>query len=91
MDDKEVSILSIDGWRNNSSWDWNSWHKVGTFNLADMNAGTRKILTILRKKGLLSETTSKGRVAIEDDQYNLVIVDKGTREPLFAIAYGENL
>ena len=28
---------------------------------------------------------------VEDDQYNLVIVDKSTREPVFAIVYGTNL
>ena len=31
---------------------------------------------------------SKGRVALEDDGYNVVIVNKSTREPLFAIEYG---
>jgi hypothetical protein len=28
---------------------------------------------------------------IEDDQYNLVVVDKVTREPLFAVEYGSTM
>ena len=28
------------------------------------------------------------RCAVDDDQYNMVVVDKETREPLFALEYG---
>jgi hypothetical protein len=44
----------------------------------------------MREQGYLS-AKSAGRVAIDDDQYNVVIVAKGTREPLFAIEYGANI
>jgi hypothetical protein len=31
---------------------------------------------------------SQGRIAIEDDGYNVVFLARGTREPLLAIEYG---
>lgn len=89
--EKKMSILSIDAWRDSEGgWTWNKWFKRGSisqedYDLLDTN---RKILKWLRKEGILMEETA-GLVAIEDDQYNTVVVWKGTREPLYAIAYGE--
>lgn len=84
-----VTILSIDAWWYGDCWQWNQWYDVGKiskdkFEELDTN---RKILKYMREHGYLSEG-SKGKVAIEDDEYNLVIVAKGTREPLYAIEYG---
>ncbi len=84
----EISILSIDAWRNPDGWDWNNWFKVGTCPITMCDLTPRKLLRYLRAEGFLAQR-SKGRVAIDDDQYNLVIVDRHTREPLFALAYGE--
>lgn len=86
-----INVLSIDAWRNPEGWDWNSWSRVDTID-ADVIEGksTRQILRMMREIGLLGEG-SKGRVALDDDQYNLVIVDRKTREPIFAIAYGEKV
>lgn len=85
-----VSILSIDAWRNPDGWDWNMWHKVGSVDLATLATlkTPRQILAYMRREGFLA-STSGGHVAVDDDQYNLVIVNRRTREPLFAIAYGE--
>lgn len=80
-------ILSIDGWRDGSSWSWNNWHWVKNFPVELIDKNNRVILAWLRSEGVLSEH-SKGRVTIEDDGYNLVIKAKGTLEPLFAIEYG---
>lgn len=84
----EVSILSIDAWNSPEGWTWNNWHKVGSVDVSICNRSHRAILAFMRREGYLG-AGSIGRVAIEDDQYNVVIVAKGTREPLFAIAYGE--
>jgi hypothetical protein len=35
----------------------------------------------------LLDDDSVGKCAIEDDQYNIVIVERSTRRPLFAIEY----
>ncbi len=86
----EVSILSIDAWRNPDGWDWNMWHKVGKIDLATLETlkTNRQILAYMREHGYLS-AGSAGKVAVEDDQYNVVVVDRVNRMPLFAIAYGE--
>lgn len=83
-----ISILSIDAWRYDGGWTWNQWYKVGTCDVKICDLKPRALLAYLRSEGFLSEH-SKGRVAIDDDQYNVVIVDKNTRKPLFALAYGE--
>lgn len=86
---KEVSILSIDAWRDiDGGWFWNAWYKVGTIERSLCDLPPRKLLRYLRERGILTPG-SAGKVAIEDDQYNVVIVAKGTREPLIALAYGE--
>ena len=89
-----MNVLSIDAWRYDDGWTWNNWFKVGTVEPKDFRALTRsraktnrRMIRFFREHGYLSEG-SKGRVAIEDDGYNVVVIDKGTREPLFAIEYG---
>ena len=83
----EVSILSIDAWRDDCGWQWNSWSKVGSVPLAICDMKPRALLKYLRQEYLTEG--SKGTVAIEDDGYNVVIMDKGTSRPLLAIVYGE--
>jgi len=80
------NILSIDAWREPEGWFWNAWYKVGVFDLSEKDT-TRTILKDLRTMGFLSDY-SKGRLTIEDDQYNLVIINRNTRQPIFAIEYG---
>lgn len=86
---KMVSLLSIDAWRDTEGgWQWNNWHKVATVpaSMADMNP--RALLKQMRMDGYL-RADSAGRCAVEDDGYNVVIVDRANRCPVFAIAYGE--
>lgn len=84
-----MRILSIDAWRDPDGWQWNNWHSVGEFpnTLADTLDKPRALFSWLRENGYLS-AESRGRVALDDDQYNVVIIDKDTREPLFALEYG---
>lgn len=88
VDGRKVSILSIDAWNGPDGWTWNTWHKIGTCDVSIASLAPRPLLAWMRANGFLSEA-SRGRVRIEDDQYNVVFCDKGTGEPLFAIAYGE--
>ena len=82
-------LLSIDAWRDpEGGWFWNQWYSAGEFDLEE-NESNRSILRKLRDAGFLNEQ-SKGKVAVEDDGYNVVIMTKGTREPLFAIEYGNH-
>ncbi len=82
-----MRILEIEAWRDGDGWTWNNWFHVGNisgaeFECADTN---RDILKIVRERTAL---TGQGLVTIEDDGCNLVIVQKNTREPLYAIEYG---
>jgi len=83
---KTYRVLNIDAWNSPEGWTWNSWQKAGTVKL-DINASDRQIIMAMREQGFLSDW-SKGRVAVDDDQYNLVILNKSNQEPVFAIEYG---
>ena len=65
-------------------------YKVGSIDLVTLESldSNRKILAYMRREGYLSNA-SAGRVTCDDDQYNIVICEKGNLMPLFAIAYGE--
>lgn len=86
MNTKAYKVLSIDAWGNeDGGYDWNQW----------FNAGTIELHSIEDDDWVLHEMAEKGFIRdaklcdIEDDQYNLVIVNKASREPLFAIEYGQ--
>lgn len=87
-DEKTGKVLSIEAWRDGDcGWTWNQWWHVGNYPVSILDATTRAQLKWFRDNGFLSDK-SKGKVAIEDDQYNIVVVQKNTREPLFALEYG---
>lgn len=82
-----LKVLSIDAWRYDGGWNWNSWYKVGEVDSKIIDLKTRPFLAAMRNAGFIGDQ-SKGRVAVEDDGYNMVILDKNTREPLYAVEYG---
>jgi hypothetical protein len=84
----QVSLLSIEAWRDGPSWVWNSWRRLDYVPAAYAELTPRALLKVLRDRGTLARA-SAGKLAVEDDGYNVVIVARGTREPLYAIAYGE--
>ena len=98
MSTKMVKILSIDAWASQSpdgddcpSWDWNDWYTVGTFDLSildglDRQAEKSRVIDHFIAEGYL-KPTAMDLVDIDDDQYNLVIVEKENRRPLYAIEY----
>lgn len=92
MDNTECRILSIDAWREDQSWTWNNWFSTGqTISIDCLNWSHRKLLKYLRDDAGILSDYSKGKVSIDDDQYNLVICDKNNRRPLYAIEYGNLL
>lgn len=81
-------ILSIDAWRDSEGgWAWNNWYSVGEIELAATDWKPRKLLKWFRDNGYLKES-SAGKCAIEDDGYNIVILERGNRRPVFAVEYG---
>ncbi len=90
IDDSDtiINVLSIDAWADGEDgWTWNNWHKVGTCALTTCDLPAAEIIAFMIGEGYLQQTASE-RCEVEDDQYNMVIVDKETREPLFALEYG---
>ena len=87
---KTFRILSIDAWagQEKGTWEWNQWHGVGYFPADKLDAGARAILSFLRNDLALLSKESAGRVTLEDDGYNLVIMERSNRRPLFAIEHG---
>jgi hypothetical protein len=81
-------ILSIDAWRDMEGWTWNNWFEIEEGIYIDKKCQTpRKIFKLLRDWGFLSED-SKGKIYMDDDQYNLTIHDKATGCPVLALEYG---
>ena len=89
MTQQTYNVLSIDAWAGDEpqSWDWNAWYDAGEV-LIDINAEPKAVLTTMHEAGYIRNPELGD---VEDDQYNLVIVDKATREPIFAIVYGDKL
>ena len=82
---KTYKVLSIDAWGNaKDGYEWNQWYSAGTIELDDIEDDDW-VLREMQEQGFITDA-SKGD--IEDDQYNMVVVDKITREPIFAIEYG---
>ena len=77
-------LLSIDAWRCDEGWTWNAWYPLEEdIYIAPEAATPRRVFRMLRN-GYLSEQ-SKGGVRLDDDGYNLVIEDRNTGEPIFAL------
>jgi hypothetical protein len=87
----KLTLLSIDAWRYDNSWQWNQWHTLekGIY-FSEDSLTPRKVLAFLRKADYLT-SASKGKLAIDDDGYNIVIELKDTHEPILALCYGEHL
>ena len=86
---QEVSILSIDAWADGEDgWNWNMWTKVGSVDVTMCDKPEAEILAYMVAEGYLKEKALTS-CYVEDDQYNMVVCDKETHEPLYALAYGE--
>ena len=83
-------VLSIEAWaEGESSWFWNAWYRVGFVEIADLaKFPTESALDLLFAEGYITQTEGG---EVEDDGFNLVILDKSTREPIFAIQYGDQI
>ena len=89
MKNIKYRVLSIDAWRESEGgWEWNNWFHVG--DIDSLPESNRAILKLMRDEGFLTEY-SKGRVYVDDDQYNIVICDRSNHMPLFAIEYGNHI
>ena len=82
-----MNILSIDAWGNEEDgYEWNAWYIVGEIDKEEFECCKDYIKWFIDNEYVIG--TYPDRLEIEDDQYNIVIKDKETQEPLFAIEYG---
>jgi len=83
-------VLSIDAWCNEEGvFDWNSWIVVAHISKEEfesLESHTDYVNWFILNGYIVG--TYFDKVEINDDQYNIVIMDKTTQEPLFAIEYG---
>ena len=87
---KTFPVLSIDAWGNETDgYEWNQWFNVGSIDL-DLDAANHDIIRAMVNAGYLTSAALESAV-VEDDGYNLVIVDMETREPVLAIEYGPTI
>ena len=79
-------VLSIDAWADAepNSWTWNQWFDAGKIEL-DINKSSAEILADMCEAGFIRNPELGD---IDDDGHNLVVIDKETNEPIFAIVYG---
>ena len=83
-------VLSIDAWGNETDgYEWNEWFNVGTIDL-DLDAENHQIIQAMVNAGYLTALALES-AEVEDDGFNIVIIDKETREPVFAIEYGPTI
>ena len=85
----KTKLLSIDAWRDDYSWTWNNWYLIEDDIYIPENITNRELIRFMRDKLNIINNNSKGKVTIDDDGYNLVLTDRNTGEPLFALCYGE--
>ena len=85
----KTKLLSIDAWRDGYGWTWNNWHTLEEDIYIPENITNRELIKFMRDSLNIINSNSKGKVSIDDDGYNLVLVNRNTHEPLFALCYGE--
>ena len=87
---KTFPVLSIDAWGNETDgYEWNQWFNVGSIDL-DLDAANHDIIRAMVNAGYLTALALESAV-VEDDGFNIVILDMETREPVFAIEYGPTI
>lgn len=85
-----MKVLSIDAWGNKQDkYQWNVWYKIGEIdkNTFGQLKTDKAIATWFKENGYTNSDDMR-MITIEDDQYNVVICEKKTGKPLFAIEYG---
>jgi hypothetical protein len=85
-----MKILSIDAWGNKATgYEWNNWFHVGDISKEEFEQldTHKKIATWMKDNGYTT-TDDMRTITIEDDQHNIVLCEKYTGMPVFAIEYG---
>jgi len=85
----KYTLLSIDAWRSGQGgWDWNNWHRLEEDIYIAPDLSNRALIKFFRDDLNLINDKSKGKVSIEDDDYNIILQIRQTGEPIYALCYG---
>jgi len=71
----------------NGGWTWNNWFDRGQAPRTLCDATEAEQIAWFVSEGYVNEKAIEGAY-IDDDQHNLVLCDKKTHEPLYALEYG---
>ena len=86
-----MKILSIDAWSDcePKTWQWNNWFHVGDIDKTEFETlkTDKQIATWFMENGFTTNDDMR-KIVIDDDQHNIVICEKKTLMPVFAIEYG---
>lgn len=81
-----MNLLRIDAWADSEpgSWSWNAWYKVGEVDSGVFldKVSNRQIFT-----DAMGQKLDWRKYEVEDDQYNLVLFERKSGRPLFAIEH----
>lgn len=86
-----MRVLSIDAWGNKQEgYEWNAWYNVGEISKETFETlkTDKQFATWFKENGYTTSDDMR-QITIENyDEYNVVICEKKTGRPLFAIEYG---
>lgn len=85
-----MKVLSIDAWGNEEGgYEWNNWFTVGEISKEEFESldTDKRVANWFFVNGYTTNADMR-QITIEDDQYNIVIKEKKSGLPLFAIEYG---
>ena len=86
-----MKVLSIEAWADiePKTWQWNNLFNVGEISKQEFETlKTDKDFAKWFFDNGYTTNYDMRQIYIDDDQYNIVICEKKTKEPLFAIEYG---
>ena len=88
---KRFKALSIDAWGNKKDgYEWNNWFTIGCINentLKLFDTNKKKFLDELAKLGIINRSDLR-ITEFDDDQYNIILIDRKSKKPIIAIEYG---
>lgn len=85
----KADLVSIDAWKEDGCWTWNSSYIVERDIVFGEDAiTTRRVLNLLRKMGHLTQH-SVGRVTVSDEWPLVEVQIKSTGQPIFALMFNE--
>ena len=97
----KFKVLSIDAWAdccgcdhtdNDDArcWTWNNWFNFGEYDESELGELTEANAAKYFASQLANPSKFATEYEIDDDQYNLVLLNKSSGMPILAIEYGSH-